>query len=136
MTKNTLRWIVILTLCLAGGCGKTMLRPKGRVVKGGAPFLAKEGEFVRVTFLPIFSAATKGPADAYAAEVDQETSEFIVSGKDGRGLPPGKYRVGIELDKHRSDLLKGKFGQDKSPFVFDIDTSTKELVLDLDQMPK
>jgi hypothetical protein len=113
-----------------------MLQPKGRVVKSGEPFIAKDGEFVRVTFLPIFSQPNEGPADAYAAEVDRETSEFIVEGKDGRGLPPGKYRVAIELDKRRSDLLKGKYGQDKSPFVFDIDADTKELVLDLDQIPK
>ncbi len=117
----------------AVGCGSPLLKTRGRVLKGGSPFLAKQGEFVRVTFVPV---TVTGPADAYVAEVDRATGEFHVAGKDGKGMPPGRYRVSVELDKRRSDLLRGKFGQDKSPFVFDVDANTKEIVIDLDQPPK
>src|SRR5262249_45096027 len=120
---------------LLAGCGKPMLKTKGRVVKGGAPFLPGQGEFVRVTFVPVVEGS-RPARDFFVAEVDPSTSNFHVSGKDGRGMPPGKYRVAIELDHKRSDLLKGKFDAEKSPFVFDIDSRTKEIVVDLDDPPK
>jgi hypothetical protein len=50
-------------------------------------------------------------------------------------MPPGKYRVAIELDRHRSDLLSGRFDAENSPFVFDVDAHTPEIVIDLDQPP-
>jgi hypothetical protein len=50
-------------------------------------------------------------------------------------MPPGKYRVAIELDKHRSDLLRGRFDAENSPFVYDVDAGTPEIVIDLDHPP-
>ena len=116
---------------VASGCSRPMLQTKGRVLKGGQPFLAKEGEFVRVTFVPVTDGG-RAP-DYFVAEVNREDSTFRVAGKDGRGMPPGKYRVAVELDRHRSDLLKGAFNAERSPFVFDVDDRTPEIVIDLDK---
>jgi hypothetical protein len=50
-------------------------------------------------------------------------------------MPPGTYRVAIELDRHRSDLLKGRFNADHSPFVFDLDAQSPEFAIDLAKPP-
>ena len=99
--------LIVLALFVGGaaaGCGPRMLKTKGKVVKGDQPFLPGKGEFVRVTFVPIFEDG-KRVEDVYAAQVNQKKGTFIVYGKDGKGMPPGKYRVVVELDRHRSDLL-------------------------------
>jgi hypothetical protein len=103
-------------------------------VKSGAPFLPGEGEFVRVTFVPVV-AGEKPAEDFYVAEYNRDDGTFQVAGKDRRGMPPGRYRVAVELDKRRKDLLKGKFDAERSPFVFDVDGSTGEIVIDLDRPP-
>jgi hypothetical protein len=42
----------------------------------------------------------------------------------------------IELDKHRADQLQGRFDAEHSPFVYEVDGRTAEIVIDLDQPPK
>src|SRR5436309_10643793 len=88
------------SLLLAVGCGDGKLRTQGRLTKGGKPFVPGDGEAVQVLFVPIRPDG-KPPPDYYAAEVDQKTGTFRPSGKDGKGLPPGKYRVAVELMKKR-----------------------------------
>jgi len=75
------------------------------------------------------------PQDYYVAEYNRDDGTFRVAGKDGRGLPPGKYRVALELDRKRSDLWRGKYDADKSPYIFDVDAKTEEIVIDLDKPP-
>jgi len=118
------------------GCGGDgLLRTQCRLLKGGQPFIPKEGEYIQVTFVPI-SPDGKPPSDLYYADVDQATGTFRPAGKDRKGMPPGKYRVAVELMKKKKDQLGGKFNEDKSPFVFDFDSKTTEVVIDLDSPPK
>ena len=127
--------VVAATVCvLATGCGSGKLQTRGRVVKGGQPLLPKEDESVRVTFVPILPDG-KPPADHYFAEFDPDDATFLASGKDKQGLPPGKYRVAVEYKKKKRDVLGGKFDENRSPFVFEIDSRTPELVIDLDHPP-
>ena len=125
-----------LTLVLAlavGGCGDGKLRTQGRCLRGGTALIPKDDEGIQVTFVPILP---NGPAgDWYAAEVDRVTGTFVPTGKDLKGLPPGKYRVAVELIKNNKDLLDGKFNAVKSPFVFEVNSGTKEIVIDLDKPP-
>jgi hypothetical protein len=125
-------------LCLlAAGCGDGRLRTRGRVVMGGQPLLPKEGESVRITFVPVVPDG-KPPADHYFAEFNRADATFQSAGKDKKGMPPGKYRVAVEYKKDRKgpDLLRGRFDENRSPFVFDVDSRTPEIVIDLDRPPK
>jgi hypothetical protein len=124
-------------LCLlAAGCGGDgKLRTRGRVMKGGQPLLPKEGETVRVTFVPLLPDG-KPPADHYHAEFNRDDATFQSAGKDKKGMPPGKYRVAVEYKRQRRDVFAGRFDEDRSPFVFDVDPQTPEIVVDLDRPPK
>jgi hypothetical protein len=124
-----------LCLLLVGCGGDKRLRTQGRVLMGGQALVPKEGESVRVTFVPILPDG-KPPADHYFAEFNPADGTFTSSGKDKKGMPPGKYRVAVEYKKNRSDVFGGKFDEDRSPYVFDVDGSTAEVVIDLDKPPQ
>jgi hypothetical protein len=135
--RKLLPWsAVAAALCLlAVGCGDGRLRTRGRVVRGGQPLLPREGESVRVTFVPILPGG-KPPSDHYFAEFSPADATFRSAGKDKKGMPPGKYRVAVEYKKNRQDVFRGKFDENRSPFVFDVDSRTPEIVIDLDRPPK
>jgi hypothetical protein len=135
--RRVLTWSAFAAaLCLlAAGCGGDKLRTRGRVWKGGQPLLPKEDESVRVTFVPILPDG-KPPSDHYFAEFNPADGTFQSAGKDKKGMPPGKYRVAVEFKQQKRDVLGGKFDENRSPFVFDIDSQTPEIVIDLDQAPK
>jgi hypothetical protein len=128
--------LVAFGLCsLTAGCGDTRLRTAGRVLKDGQPLIPKNDESVRVTFVPILPDG-KPPADHYFAEYNPATGRFHSAGKDKKGMPPGKYRVAVEYKRNRRDVFNGKFDENRSPFVFDVDSRTPEIVIDLDAPPK
>jgi hypothetical protein len=70
----------------------------------------------------------------YAARYNDDGT-FQATGKDGKGLPPGKYKITVEHLRRKKDLLGGAFAAEKTPFVYDIDARTGEIVLDLAAPP-
>jgi hypothetical protein len=116
---------------LLGGCGRSgKLQTRGRILKNGAPFRPSEGDIVRVMFVPI----PEGPervTDFHAAIFHPEDGSFQAAGRDGKGVPPGKYRIAVEHLRNRADLLKGAFDAEQSPFIRDVKSPTDEIVIDL-----
>jgi hypothetical protein len=130
---QTIALVALFALALAG-CGNGKFNARGRVVKGGAPFTVPKDEYVRVTFYPQ-PPDSEAAHNTYVAAYKREDGTFTVVGADGTGLPPGKYRVAVEHEKKRKDLLKGKFDAEKSPFVLDVQPGGGEIILDLDKAP-
>jgi hypothetical protein len=129
-------WLGAAVVCLlVAGCGDGKMRTRGRVVMGGQPLCPAEGESVRVTFVPILPDGSP-PRDHYFAEYDPAAGTFESSGKDRKGMPPGKYRVAVEYKKKKQDVFDGKYDENRSPYVFDVDTGSQEIVIDLDNPPK
>ena len=114
------------------GCGDSShIKAKGRLVKGGQPYLAPEGTGFRVFFVPLDVPEGKH-YESFAAEYNAEDGSFLVQGKDGKGLPRGKYRVDLQLMKSKEDLLGGKLLGKKSPYVMEVTSGADDLVIDLD----
>jgi len=127
--------LILACLLALGGCGEAkLLRTEGRLLKGGDDFIPEDGEYIQITFVPIPKDG-EFATDYYYAEVDQDLGTFRPAGKNGKGMPSGKYRVAVELMKNRKDQFGGRFDTVQSPFVFDVDASTDEIVIDLDQPP-
>ncbi len=123
-------------LCLLlAGCGTGKLRTQGKLLKSGQPLIPQEGESVRVTFVPILPDG-KPPMDHYFAEFDPKDATFRAAGKDREGMPPGKYRVAVEFKRNRQDIFQGRYDENRSPFVFEVGSSTSDLVIDVDAPPK
>jgi hypothetical protein len=126
-----------LALSLVGlGCLRSLdfIKAKGRVVKGGQPYLAEEGQGMRIFFAPL-EVPAGSQYDSYAAVYDPKNGTFEVTGKDGKGLPRGRYRVDIQLMKNKEDLLNGKLMGANSPLTLEVKGTSDELVIDLDQVP-
>lgn len=128
--------VVSMLACAAAGCGNSeKLRTKGRLIKDGSQFVPDVDDYIQVTFIPILPNGA-APLDHYYADVDQDTGVFMPAGKDKQGMPPGKYRVAVELKRGKKDLLKGKFDTENTPYVVDVDASTDQIEIDLDNPPK
>jgi hypothetical protein len=127
--------IVLVFVCLlAAGCGSGNLKPQGRLLKKGAPYVPAEGETVHLAFFP--DDEDQPDRGSYPAEMNREDGTFRVLGTDGRGLPPGKYRATVQIMKNRKDILQGAYGRTRSPFSIDLTSATGEITLDLDTPPR
>lgn len=120
----------LLVGLVASGCSGGRIKAKGRVIKGGESYHPAEGESLLIYFAPVDSPDSSH-ADSYAAQFDPTDGTFKVVGKDGKGLPRGKYCVGIQLMKKKEDLLGGQLTTSKSPLVFDV--TGNDVVIDLDK---
>ena len=131
-------WPLVPAACCAvlfAGCGDGRMNTRGRIVKAGAPFVVPEDDFVRVTFVPVLENG-QNPKTCYIAEYNNQEGTFKALGPNLRGIPKGKYRIAVAHERRRRDLFQGAYDVEKSPFVFDIDSGTPEVVLDLDNPPK
>jgi hypothetical protein len=126
------RLVPLVVLLLVGCSNSPNIKAKGRVLKGGQPFTTQPGEGLRIILAPMAAPAT-GQYDSFAAEFDPSNGSFRVRGKDGTGLPPGKYRVSLQLMKNKEDQFRGRYVGLKSPFVVEVGQGGGDLVIDLDQ---
>ncbi len=136
MCKTIVMLIAAAGLCVAtSGCADKKLKAKGRVLVKGQPLVLKEGEQLNVVFVPILPDG-KPPKDHYWAIYNPDDGTFWAAGKDKEGLPPGKYRVAVAHKKNRQDLLNGAYDENNSKFVFDIDSESTEITIDLPDQSK
>jgi hypothetical protein len=122
----------LLTALLATGCGdSSRIKAKGRITKDGQPFTIADGEGgLRLFLVPMNETEGQGH-DSYFAEYHAGDGTFEVLGKDGKGVPPGKYRVHLEHMKDKNDLFGGRLMGAKSPLTCEV-AQGKELEVNLD----
>jgi hypothetical protein len=143
-----------LSMVLFSGCGGSgnYVWVTGRLLKGGVPYKAPEGQSVTLAFYGIETLNAEGKkvndAEAHQAVLDETDGSFKVIGPEGQGIPPGKYRVAVTQrysreafealkDKPKGlvrddDLLKEQFGPKTSPIVREVNGPV-DLVIDLDK---
>jgi hypothetical protein len=148
-------WIVLSALWLAG-CGHgESIWVTGTLQKGGEIYKIPETRKLAIYFCPIGEGAPGKPAgDIEMADYDARDGSFTVPGREGHGIPPGKYRIAVvETLRHDAiaepkdppkpkrgqnqkrfdfdrNFLEESFGMTTSPFVRDLKGSTK-LTLDM-----
>ena len=126
--------LLIAVIVVVTGCNKepVLLKAKGKLLKGGVAFNAEEEDVgVQIAFVPV-AADGSPPRNWYIAKVDQKTGTFVASGGHQKGMPPGKYKVAVELKRDRKDTLNGKFDALHTPFEFEVDEKSAEMVIDLE----
>jgi hypothetical protein len=139
------------------GCsGGNTVWVTGKVLKGGAPYHAPEGQLLYVTFVATEIKDDSGKdipgGDEFMADLDQATGTFSVPGKERRGIPPGKYRIavtqkmrreafdatkphskrGLKRADRETDMLANQFGIDTSPIVREV-KGAQDIAIDLDR---
>ncbi len=107
---------------------------RGKLTNNDQPLAVKGRElglgYVELHFYRIQDDGTvdKDPADAAV----EESGEFTVRGRDGHGLPPGKYKITVrQLDPAPdNDKLGGRFNFENTPLVREIKEG-EEILIDL-----
>jgi hypothetical protein len=127
--------ILIAAFTVVGCGGSQQFTTRGVILKDGAPLKVNEGEFVRVMFVPLPEDGSKAQ-DFYVATFNAADSSFEAKGKDGKGIPPGKYRVSLEYMKNRKDAWNGAFDAVNSPFIFTIQSASDEVTVDVGKAKK
>ena len=128
---------LLCALCIAG-CGGPRdgaVPVRGRVTRGGEPLAVKGRDlglgYVEVHFYRIGDDGTTAndPADAAV----EEPGDFTVRGKDGHGLPPGKYKITVrQLDPApNTDKLGGRFNLKNSRIEREVTDGEDEIVIDV-----
>lgn len=125
------QWAAALAAAaLVAGCSRGTFNTRGTVLKDGRPIKVEEGQALRILLVPMLEDGSQ-PKDYYVAEFQASDSSFRVCGKYVKGMPPGKYRVALELLQNRKDLLGGAFGPENSPHVVTIQSNGDEITVDV-----
>jgi hypothetical protein len=142
---------------VAAGCGPSPgVSAQGKVTKAGAKYAVPADQSLSLTLYSSEPTKDGGrtipPGQSYMALFKPEDATFTVPGPDGRGIPPGKYKVSVtqkfkreavdkkneKLDRNKklfdrdTDTFNGQYLEQRSPFVFDVDGKT-EMTVDLDK---
>jgi hypothetical protein len=146
-----------VSLIVHSGCGGgNAVWVTGKLLKGGSPYKPPTDQIVYVTFVAMEikdeSGKSVAAGDQLMANLDQASGSFSVPGKEGRGIPPGKYRIAVTQKMTReafdasnpkprkgmkgvdreTDTLGNKFSIDTSPIIREV-TGAQEIVIDLDK---
>jgi hypothetical protein len=119
--------VILAGACLAlPGCGSGGASVWGQLTNNGQPLQLSGKGLILLTFVPQGDQS----GNTYSADVSPDGT-FHVVGKEGKGLPPGTYKITVQaFDPYPNrDLLKGQFVVGKTPIVRAITGSTR---LDLD----
>ncbi len=124
-----------LSLAGCGGSGEEVVPARGRVLLNGEPLQVRGRDVglgsVKVEFYRLGEEGA--PSDAPEGMVVDERGYFELPGRDGRGIPPGKYRVAVyQYDPHPEDKLGGRFGKDNSPIVVEV-SGKEDLAIELSE---
>lgn len=162
MRRKLLALMLLTTSLACVGCGSSNeVWITGTLLKGGTKFTPPEGHQVGITFYlvstddPTKSAAAAG--EPYLADYDESDGTFKVPGRNGQGIPPGKYRISVsdKLDREafdklpkaktkaikrgavpainrETDFLDSRFGSGTSPIVRNFKAS-ENVTVDLDK---
>jgi hypothetical protein len=141
--------VLVGILVVAAGCNSDQPKAeagkviaKGRILKNGLPLKPSEKAMAKmppgdsgleVIFIKL------GTADAgeeiRARILDEPPGTFDLIGAEGKGIPPGRYRVAITLGPFGSaDELKGKYSRDNSKIDIEVKPG-EDVVIDLANYP-
>jgi hypothetical protein len=129
-------YILLFTFCLVlFGCssGPKPVKVTGTLLHSDKPYPVPKGGSVMLVFIPIVGAGV--PFDSYPTRIKAEDSSFVLEGKAGQGIPPGKYRVEILQMAIPGTAaipdLNERFGKDNSKIIVEVTDAKTPLVIDL-----
>lgn len=124
--------VIGLVGCAEKSTGAKPTVMKGRLTKGGQPLqVPNVAGRVQLTFYP-YRDNRKELVDPNEATVNFADGTFEIRGLDGKGIPPGKYRVVVRqwMNFPSDDALKGAYALDRTPLVIDV-VAGEDILIDL-----
>lgn len=95
------------------------LHVEGREVSAG---------YVAIRLYPL--QGEEPAAEPASDDLVEADGTFLIFGREGKGVPPGRYRVEVlQYDPYPRDKLQGRFSREKSPIEIEV---TPESALQID----
>ncbi len=119
----------ILALTVFVGCssGPKVVIARGTITNGGKPIAASTKDGLTIVFTPAAGGTT------FPAGIDKETNVYEVYGPKLKGIPPGKYKVSINIMSSKpspaNDSINAHYSTDKTPIEVEVPEDGK---LDID----
>jgi hypothetical protein len=155
MRSIKIKFILAGLIFALPGCDSSgTIKITGKVLKGNTPLVVPPGRKLGITLFALELKDATGKSlpngGPYPAHFDPLSGRFQVLGPDGQGIPPGKYRVALQMRPTREalnnatyqrgkkslfsedDALTGHFRADNSPIIRELKESG-ELTIDLDR---
>jgi hypothetical protein len=110
--------LALALLIVLAGCGGSKGKITGKLTKGGQPI--KVGEQGQILLILVPDPAT---GNTYPCNLDKDTGTFDCIGNDGKGIPPGKYKVVVEATEGGptgKDVLGGKYRMDATTKTIEV----------------
>lgn len=85
---------VMLLFLSACSSGEKHIKAKGNLHYNNQPYVVKHNGSLTVKFIPVLEADQH--FDAYLADINRTDGSFVVTGRSGKGIPAGKYRIAVE----------------------------------------
>jgi hypothetical protein len=144
MPRNpTIRWSLAFTVVCCGllalaGCGPPRAGVKGALVLPQGVAL-QDDDSVQISFHP----TEPNEVGAGLAQYNAADKTFVAKSPDGKGLPPGKYKIsvvvqpypGSKTDQRRADDLRNMnsfFSPDATKLTYDVtDARSQSITVDL-----
>lgn len=124
-----------LALLTLNGCssGVRYVKAKGQLMQGGSPLKVDAKAGISVLFTSVPPEGEK--VTAYpAAPLNRDDMTFDVPGKEGSGIPAGKYRISVEIKSLAPTAEMARINQTFSRTATKIEREVKDqtpIVLDL-----
>ena len=124
--KPSSRWIALLSCCALisafNGCSSDAPDDtlSGKITRNGLPLALQPDEQIVVVAYELDAQGRLG-TKSYSANVDTTDGSYEMD------IGPGKYRISVVIVKPgEGDALKGKYSQEGSTLVVDVDGSMED----------
>jgi hypothetical protein len=95
------RFVLVSAAIILPGCaGKGGVKIEGKLTKDGGSVQVKQGEILH---LSLHSKVAGGVPAIYPAKLNPADGSFVVEGPDGKGIPPGTYKVVLNVTSGATD---------------------------------
>lgn len=84
---------------LFAGCGPRMVKVEGKLLNNGQPYTPPPGAHLSLSFV----GSGEGGPTIYPATINPGDSSFTAPGPNGGGVPPGKYKIQLNLAPESTD---------------------------------
>jgi hypothetical protein len=123
---------LLACVLLLTGCGSTLLKPSGRILKDGKP-LRESLPKSAVVFFSLYHENDTAGSDPLASSV-LDDGTFQIVGRTGSGVPPGRYRFVLTAPDpypQGKDAFAGRFATPRTTKITRDIVDASEIVIDV-----
>jgi hypothetical protein len=128
---------VVMLLLLAAGCSPgRIVMVKGKITNGGKTVMVDKA----TSGVLLMFHSVGDPAQSFSANFSPVDDAFYVYGREGKGIPAGKYKIVVTITGSKqtaeTNMLNQRFNSlEKSPIEVEVVNAETPIDIDLSKYP-